>query len=213
MAEETGLIVPIGKWVLQTACRQAARWRQARQGSEGPGPFVSVNLSARQFTQADLVEDVATTLAATGLAPDALELEITESVVMDQSEVGVRALRELRGLGVRLVLDDFGTGYSSLSYLKHLPLDTIKIDRSFVAGIEEVADRAIVDAVIAMAHGLGIGVVAEGIETAGQAARLRELGCDLGQGYLFSRPVPAARTGALLRSRAGRAARPLRRVV
>jgi EAL domain-containing protein (putative c-di-GMP-specific phosphodiesterase class I) len=156
---------------------------------------------------------VATTLAATGLAPDALELEITESVVMDQSEVGVRALRELRGLGVRLVLDDFGTGYSSLSYLKHLPLDTIKIDRSFVAGIEEVADRAIVDAVIAMAHGLGIGVVAEGIETAGQAARLRELGCDLGQGYLFSRPVPAARTGALLRSRAGRAARPLRRVV
>jgi EAL domain-containing protein (putative c-di-GMP-specific phosphodiesterase class I) len=132
---------------------------------------------------------------------------------MDQSEVGVRALRELRGLGVRLVLDDFGTGYSSLSYLKHLPLDTIKIDRSFVAGIEEVADRSIVDAVIAMAHGLGIGVVAEGIETAGQAARLRELGCDLGQGYLFSRPVPAARTGALLRSRAGRGARPLRRVV
>ena len=110
---------------------------------------------------------------------------------MDQSEAGVRALRELRSLGVRLVLDDFGTGYSSLAYLKHLPLDTIKIDRSFVAGIDEIADRSIVDAVIALAHGLGIGVVAEGIETDRQAERLLELGCDLGQGYLFSRPVPA----------------------
>jgi EAL domain-containing protein (putative c-di-GMP-specific phosphodiesterase class I) len=119
---------------------------------------------------------------------------------MDQSEGGIRALRDLRGLGVRLVLDDFGTGYSSLSYLKHLPLDTIKIDRTFVAGIEETADRSIVDAVIALAHGLGIGVVAEGIETGEQADRLRELGCDLGQGYLFSRPVPAEQTAALLGS-------------
>jgi EAL domain-containing protein (putative c-di-GMP-specific phosphodiesterase class I) len=113
---------------------------------------------------------------------------------------------------VRLVLDDFGTGYSSLSYLKHLPLDTIKIDRSFVAGIEQSADRSIVDAVIALAHGLGIGVVAEGIETDAQADQLRELGCDLGQGYLFSRPVPAEQTATLLRGRPGRP-RPLRRVV
>ena len=138
---------------------------------------MSVNLSARQFTQTDLVDDVARDAGAnTGLEADALELEITESVLMDQSEAGIRALRDLRGLGVRLVLDDFGTGYSSLSYLKHLPLDTIKIDRTFVAGIEETADRSIVDAVIALAHGLGIGVVAEGIETeaaGGSPARAR----------------------------------------
>jgi EAL domain-containing protein (putative c-di-GMP-specific phosphodiesterase class I) len=139
-------------------------------------------------------------LAEHGLDPSELELEITESVVMDQSEAGIRALRDLRDLGVRLVLDDFGTGYSSLAYLKHLPLDTIKIDRSFVAGIHETADRSIVDAVIALAHGLGIGVVAEGIETDRQAERLRELGCDLGQGYLFSPPVPADKTAGLLRA-------------
>jgi EAL domain-containing protein (putative c-di-GMP-specific phosphodiesterase class I) len=135
---------------------------------------------------------------------------------MDQTDAGIRALRELRGLGVRLVLDDFGTGYSSLSYLKHLPLDTIKVDRSFVAGIEGAADRSIVDAVIALAHGLGIGVVAEGIETEAQAARLLELGCDLGLGYLFSRPLPADRAAAVLgRSDDPRGAgrRVLRRVV
>ena len=125
---------------------------------------------------------------------------------MDQSEAGIRTLRRLRALGVRLVLDDFGTGYSSLSYLKHLPLDTIKVDRSFVAAIEENADRSIVEAVVALAHGLGIGVVAEGIETERQAERLLELGCDLGQGYLFSRPVPAAQTAALLRTSNTRAA-------
>lgn len=200
MAEETGLIVPVGRWVLETACRQAARWRRSRPATPGaPAPFVSVNLSARQFAAADLVEDVATILAETGLEPGALELEITESVVMDQSETGIRVLRELRERGVRLVLDDFGTGYSSLAYLKHLPLDTIKIDRSFVAGLDEVADRSIVDAVIALAHGMGIGVVAEGIESQRQAERLRELGCVLGQGYLYSRPVPAAATARLLR--------------
>src|SRR4029450_2698921 len=139
---------------------------------------VSVNLSASEFVQADLVEDVASILAETGLAADGLELEITESVLMDQSDAGVRTLRRLRALGVRLVLDDFGTGYSSLSYLKHLPLDTIKIDRSFVAGIDETADRSIVEAVVALAHGLGIGVVAEGIEMQAQVERLLELGCE-----------------------------------
>ena len=203
LAEETGLIVPLGKWVLETACRQAAKWHRARPDPDGPPPFVSVNLSARQFIQEDLVEDVAAVLAETGLAASALELEITESVLMDKSDAGIRTLRRLRALGVRLVLDDFGTGYSSLSYLKHLPLDTIKIDRSFVNGIEESADRSIVEAVVALAHGLGIGVVAEGIETERQAERLLELGCDLGQGYLFSRPVPAARTGRLLREALG----------
>jgi diguanylate cyclase (GGDEF)-like protein len=200
MAEETGLIVPLGRWVLDAACRQAAVWNATGTAKGTPSLFVSVNLSARQFTQGDLVEDVRQTLVRTGLEADALELEITESVLMDQSEAGIRALRDLRALGVRLVLDDFGTGYSSLSYLKHLPLDTIKIDRTFVAGIEATADRSIVEAVIALAHGLGIGVVAEGIETDDQLDRLRELGCDLGQGYLFSRPVPAEQTAALLGS-------------
>jgi EAL domain-containing protein (putative c-di-GMP-specific phosphodiesterase class I) len=199
LAEETGLIIPIGRWVLETACREAARWL----ASEPSGPrstFVSVNLSARQFETNGLVEDVARILEDTGLPATALELEITESVVMDQSEAGIRTLRRLRELGVRLVLDDFGTGYSSLSYLKHLPLDTIKIDRTFVAGIDEVADRSIVDAVIALAHGLGIGVVAEGIETDRQADQLRELGCDLGQGYLFARPMPAEAARRVLRA-------------
>ena len=188
--------MPLGRWVLEEACGQAERWNRDRS-EDAPPLFVSVNLSARQFTKGDLVEDIGMTLARTGLEADALELEITESVLMDQSEAGIRALRDLRGLGVRLVLDDFGTGYSSLSYLKHLPLDTIKIDRSFVAGIEDVADRSIVDAVVGLAHGLGIAVVAEGIETQAQAERLRDLGCDYGQGYLFSRPVPAERIAAL----------------
>ncbi|MBA2757088.1 MAG: EAL domain-containing protein, partial [Chloroflexi bacterium] len=166
LAEETGLILPLGRWVLETACRQARSWPASPNGGT---TFVSVNLSARQFVQADLAEDVAAILADTGLHPSALELEITESVVMDQSEAGIRALGRLRELGVQLVLDDFGTGYSSLAYLKHLPLDTLKIDRSFVSGIDDAVDRSIVDAVISLAHGLGIGVVPEGIETQCQA--------------------------------------------
>jgi len=194
--------------VLDAACRQAAALN-ADLAAEGDRTFVSVNLSARQFTEGDLIDDIRRTLARTGLDPEALELEITESVLMDHSEAGIRTLSEIRDLGVRLVLDDFGTGYSSLAYLKHLPLDTIKIDRTFVAGIEDPADRSIVEAVVALAHGLGIGVVAEGIETKAQADKLRELGCDLGQGYLFSRPVPADGTLALLRDRP-RAARALR---
>jgi len=199
LAEETGLIGSIGRWVLETACRQAYAWRHAGPG--GTALVMSVNLSARQFAQADLVESIAEILAASHLDPGSLELEITESVVMDQSEVGIRALRRLRELGVQLVLDDFGTGYSSLAYLKHLPLDTIKIDRSFVAGLVNAADRSIVEAVIALAHGLGIGVVAEGIETDDQRLVLQDLGCDLGQGYLFSRPVPAIEAARLLPDR------------
>jgi diguanylate cyclase (GGDEF)-like protein len=196
LAEETGLIVPLGRWVLEMACRQAAKWRDTRPN--GPRRLMSVNLSSRQFGQPDLVEQVGSILAETGLDPSMLELEITESVVMDQSEVGVRTLNRLRDMGVRLVLDDFGTGYSSLAYLKHLPLDTIKIDRTFVAGLNGEADRSIVEAVIALAHGLRISVVAEGIETEAQFEILRAMGCDVGQGYLFARPLPAAEAGRLL---------------
>jgi EAL domain-containing protein (putative c-di-GMP-specific phosphodiesterase class I) len=141
---------------------------------------------------------VAAILEETGLPPHLLELEITESVLMDQTEAGTRALR---ALGVKLVLDDFGTGYSSLAYLKHLPLDTIKIDRSFLNGLEaDDANLPIVQAVISLAHGLGIGVVAEGIETAAQLARLRTLDCDRGQGFYFARPMPAADVEPLLRA-------------
>ena len=196
LAEETGLILPLGRWVLETACRQARAWRDARP--DGPELFMSVNLSARQFVQADLVDQVAAILEDTGLDPRGLEIEITESVLMDQSEAGIRTLARLRELGVRLVLDDFGTGYSSLSYLKHLPLDTIKIDRSFVAGLADVTDRSIVEAVVALARGLRIGVVAEGIETEVQRQILHEIGCDVGQGYLFARPLPVDEAANLL---------------
>jgi predicted signal transduction protein with EAL and GGDEF domain len=196
LAEETGLIIPLGRWVLETACRQARAWHDELPDSR---LVMSVNLSARQFTQPDLVEQIAAILAETGLPAHLLELEITETVLMDQSEAGTRALRALRELGVQLVLDDFGTGYSSLSYLKHLPLDTIKIDRSFVNGLDDDdANLPIVQAVIALAHGLGIDVVAEGIETAAQLARLRTLVCDRGQGYFYARPMPPEELEAML---------------
>jgi diguanylate cyclase (GGDEF)-like protein len=209
LAEETGLIVPLGRWVLETACRQARKWRDSRPS--GPRLLMSVNLSARQFVQPDLVDQVEAVLAETGLEPSMLELEITESVVMDQSEAGIRTLSRLRDMGVRLVLDDFGTGYSSLAYLKHLPLDTIKIDRTFVAGLDGPTDRSIVEAVITLAHGLRISVVAEGIETEAQFEILRAMGCDVGQGYLFAHPLPAPEAARLLspsRSRASTRAAP-----
>ena len=206
LAEETGLILPLGRWVLENACRQARIWHDAHP--DVPPLFMSVNLSARQFAQPELVDEVREILRESGLDPSTLEIEITESILMDQSETGIRTLSQLRDLGVRLVLDDFGTGYSSLSYLKHLPLDTIKIDRTFVAGLDGETDRSIVDAVISLAHGLRIGTVAEGIETEAQFDQLRAMGCDLGQGDLFARPLPAVEAGRLLTGRrAGRATR------
>jgi len=196
LAEESGLIVPIGRWVLETACRQARRWLDELPGT----PLVmSVNLSARQFAQPALVEEIREILAATKLPADRLELEITESVLLEEGEDSSVTLRALRELGVRLVLDDFGTGYSSLSYLRRLPLDTLKIDRSFIDGIDvDGSNLPIVQAVIALAHGLGIEVVAEGIETAPQSVRLRELGCDRGQGYYYARPQPPEALAGLL---------------
>jgi EAL domain-containing protein (putative c-di-GMP-specific phosphodiesterase class I) len=196
VAEETGLIVPIGRWVLETACRQARRWLDDMPDS----PLVmSVNLSARQFGHPTLVDDIRATLEATRLPADRLELEITESVLLAEGEEIVTALLAIRELGVGLVLDDFGTGYSSLSYLRRLPLDTIKIDRSFIAGLDDDnSNLPIVEAVIALAHALGMEVVAEGIETVGQLTRLRGLSCDRGQGYYYARPQPPEALTALL---------------
>ena len=197
LAEETGLILPIGQWVLETACQQVRAWQ--RRFPSAQSLVISVNLSARQFAQSDLVSAVAATIHRSGLAPANLELEITESVVMDQSEASIERLRGLQALGVQLVLDDFGTGYSSLSYLRKLPLDTIKIDRSFVSGLgSDAADLPIIQAVISLAHGLGIDVVAEGIETAAQLACLTDLGCDRGQGFAFARPLPPDDLEAML---------------
>jgi diguanylate cyclase (GGDEF)-like protein len=203
LAEETGLILPIGRWVLETACAQLREWQQRLPATRGM--TLSVNISARQFAQSDLVGLVAQILDRTGINPARLELEITESVVMDQSEASVEQLRGLRGLGIRLVLDDFGTGYSSLAYLRRLPLDTIKVDRSFVSGLgEEPVDLPIVKTVIALAHGLGIDVVAEGIETQAQYEQLRSLECDRGQGFWFARPLPNDEVERLLGGTAGR---------
>ncbi len=197
LAEETGLIRPIGRWVLDTACAQLRDWQQRIPSAAGLA--ISVNLSARQFAEPGLIASVAAVLDRVGLDPGSLELEITESVVMDQSETSVERLQALRALGVKLVLDDFGTGYSSLSYLRRLPLDTIKIDQSFVAGLgSDPVDDPIVRAVISLAHGLRIDVVAEGIETSEQLESLRDLACDRGQGYLFARPLPPAAMEALL---------------
>ncbi len=209
LAEETGLIADIGRWVLGEATRQAAAWRGAGR-AEADGPFVGINLSAREFGDPGLVDAVRSALEATDLDPDRLELEITESVLMDEGGPGIAVLRALKELGVRLVLDDFGTGYASLGYLSRLPLDAIKLDRSFVARLpQDQATLAIVRAVVGLAHDLGMAVVAEGIERPDQRTALAEIGCDRGQGYLWSVPVPAERISPSWRQvAAGRNPRP-----
>jgi diguanylate cyclase (GGDEF)-like protein/PAS domain S-box-containing protein len=189
LAEETGLIVPIGTYVLREACVQAARWRSVSPG--GDPLCIKVNLSARQFSHPNLVDVVAGILRDTGVDPASVFLEITESVLMEDAESTSGALRELKSLGVSLAVDDFGTGYSSLIYLKRFPVDELKVDRTFVAGLlANPEDAAIVAAVVNLAHTLGVKAVAEGVESAAQAARLIELGCDFGQGFHFGRPMP-----------------------
>ncbi|MFZ5509079.1 MAG: putative bifunctional diguanylate cyclase/phosphodiesterase [Pseudomonadota bacterium] len=194
VAEDSGLIVPLGRRVLALACRQARAWQTA-----GFGPlYVSVNLSARQLRENNFARETIAVLLEAGLSPRLLELEITESVLMENMQAHT-LLDELQAAGVRLAIDDFGTGYSSMSYLKRLPIDRLKIDRSFVRDIPgDRDDTAITTAIIAMAHGLGLSVVAEGVETRDQAEFLRVHGCDLMQGYFFSHPVPAGELGELL---------------
>ena len=190
LAEERGLIGAIGRGVLREACRQVQEWRVRYPNL--PPLFISVNLSGKQFTEPDLLEQIQRALEDTGLPSSYLKLEITESVVMGNAARAIDILTRLRAMGVRLSIDDFGTGYSSLSYLHRFPLDTLKIDRSFVNNITEVAEsQEIVKIIMLLAHNLGMGVIAEGIETAVQLAQLRALGCEYGQGYYFAKPLEA----------------------
>ena len=200
IAEETGWIVPIGQWVLREACEQLARW-QAEIGGETP-LSMSVNLSGKQFSQPDLIETIAEVISQTGIAPDSLKLEITESAIMENAQTVTNRLLALRELGVKLGLDDFGTGYSSLSYLHRFPLDTLKIDRSFVARLlEEGENREIVRTIVTLGKNLGMDVVAEGVEEAQQLDDLRGLNCQHGQGYFFARPLPADEAFRVLRDK------------
>jgi diguanylate cyclase (GGDEF)-like protein len=198
LAEETGLIVPIGNWVLEEALRQAEQWRAARPGRPVQ---ISVNLSARQHEDPNLVRNIENALAATGTDPANLCLEITETVVMEDVDATLRIFDALKRLGAKLSVDDFGTGYSSLASLRRFPVDSLKVDRSFVSGLGNgftAEDAAIVTAVISLAHNLGLTAVAEGIETADQLAQLRSMDCDMAQGFYFARPRPAAAIGELL---------------
>lgn len=209
LAEEDGSIVQLGRWVLATACRQARSWQLDHP--DAPPLFVSVNVAVRQVWDSDLVADVAEILAETGLAPHLLQLELTESAVMGSAGRPLQALQALSDMGVRIAIDDFGTGYSNLAYLSRLPVSVLKLDGSFVRGFQyenadgtsahpNPADEVIVEALIQLAHRLGLTVTAECVETASQASRLRGIGCDTGQGWLYSRPVAPDRISALLTS-------------
>jgi diguanylate cyclase (GGDEF)-like protein/PAS domain S-box-containing protein len=207
IAEETGRIVEIGRWVISAACRQLGEWTR---GEGDPDLYVTVNLSSRQLHQPDLAAHVAAALTDAGIEGRSLKLEITESMVLDNTQHVARALRQLKALGVQLFMDDFGTGYASLGYLHQLPIDGIKIDRSFVAPMLSDGKHAVlVESVVALAHGLALQVVAEGVETEPHARRLRELGCDLGQGYFFARPLDAADAARFLEREPSRGPSPL----
>lgn len=206
LAEEDGSIVQLGRWVLRTACHQARRWQLDHP--ERPPVFVSVNVAVRQVWDSDLVADVAEILAETGLSPELLQLELTESAVMGSAGRPLQALQALSDMGVRIAIDDFGTGYSNLAYLSRLPVSVLKLDGSFVRGFQydaeageahlNPADEVIVEALVQLAHRLGLTVTAECVETTSQAARLRRIGCDTGQGWLYSRPVAPDRISALI---------------
>lgn len=206
LAEETGLIVPLGRWVLRESCRQTREW-QKRFGmllrGTGTSLMVGVNLSGRHLAQAEIVDDVADSLKSSGLAPSHLVLEMTESMLVHDNRATLERLHSLKALGVRLSIDDFGTGYSSLAYLERFPVDSLKMDRSFISGLGQGDNKSpLAEAVIGLGRILGLRVVAEGIETAEQWDRLRLLGCGLGQGYHIARPLPADQFEALIASQA-----------
>jgi diguanylate cyclase (GGDEF)-like protein/PAS domain S-box-containing protein len=200
IAEDTGLIVPLGRWVLREGCRQMAAWQQSM--FRDPALTISINLSYKQLSDAGLVEDVRRILAETGLDPKTLRLEMTESSIMENAELAVATLRKFKDLNIGLEIDDFGTGYSSLSCLRQLPFDTLKIDYSFVKGLGTADDTTqIINTILQLARSLDMDVVAEGVETRDQLARLTAMGCSSGQGYYFSRPVDAERAQRLIRDR------------
>ncbi|RDH83474.1 MAG: hypothetical protein DIZ77_15490 [endosymbiont of Seepiophila jonesi] len=201
IAEESGLIIPIGEWVLRTACAQTAKWRRGGLSME----HIAVNVAGPQMMRENIVATVEGILAETGLEPGALEIEVTETFIMQQAKKTIGSLERLRLMGVSLAIDDFGTGYSSLAYLKQLPIDRLKIDRSFVKDIlDDPENRAITTAVISLGHSLGLKITAEGIENQEQARFLYALQCDEGQGYLYSPPVPAEEFEVLLRGQRGK---------
>ncbi len=191
LAEDTGMIAPIGLWILKRACQQLAQWQWTSPAHRQL--FMSVNLSGKQVAEPDLVGQIQQILEETHVDARYLKLEITESVVMENAELAAQFFKRLKALGVQLSIDDFGTGYSSLGYLHRFPLDTLKIDRSFVGRIGEAAENIeIVRTIVSLADNMGMDVVAEGVETLGQLAQLRKLNCQYGQGYLFARPADAA---------------------
>jgi EAL domain-containing protein (putative c-di-GMP-specific phosphodiesterase class I) len=195
LAEQGGMIVPVGEWVLQAACQQSMTWLQAGL----PPTPVAVNISSLHFRHRTLLSTVARVLENTGLPPQLLELELTESILMEDIAATLATLRSLKGMGLRLSIDDFGTGYSSLAYLKRFPLDALKVDRSFVKDMSAAADdTAIPSAIIAMAHSLKLEVVAEGVETQEQMAFLKERGCEYAQGYFIGRPMAAPQLTTIL---------------
>ena len=200
IAEESGLIVPIGDWVLREACLQLKRWQE--ESPSEPRLTVSVNLSVRQLLQSGIENRVRAAIEESGLPPEDLRLEITETLLMQDAETGAELLRKLKLLRVGLKLDDFGTGYSSLNYLHKFPFDTLKIDRSFVMNIDTCTEsREIIRTIVTLAHALQMNVVAEGVETELQRSELAAIGCEYGQGYLFAKPLDAAAAGAMVRSR------------
>ncbi len=197
LAEETGLIIPLGNWILNEACRQMVQWQQ--QFVSDPPLTISVNLSGRQLVQPDLPEIVSHALRESGLNPASLKLEITESSLVENTDTAAETLKALRALGIQLQMDDFGTGYSSLNYLHRFPINSLKIDRSFISGMHQDNDNAaIVETIITLAHTLGLYVVAEGVETEEQLNHLKPLRCEYGQGYLFARPLPRDMAEALV---------------
>jgi diguanylate cyclase (GGDEF)-like protein/PAS domain S-box-containing protein len=203
VAEETGLIVPIGRWVLETGCRQMAAWHGRL--AEASDLSISVNLSGRQFQDPQVVQQILDVLQASGLPPTSLKLEITESVLMDDPESHMVVIRQLRSAGVQMQIDDFGTGYSSLSYLQKFSIDALKIDRSFISAAQDAESWDIVQTIITLARDLGVNVIAEGVETSDQAARLKALDCGHAQGYLFREPVDAETAEAMLLQQVRRA--------
>jgi EAL domain-containing protein (putative c-di-GMP-specific phosphodiesterase class I) len=201
IAEETGLIVPLGFWVLREACLEAAKWVEAHPHL--PDLFVSVNVAEKQLQQADLVDRVTQSLRAADLEPHRLKLEIAETVLMDDPDFNLALVRDLGDLGIQVQIDDFGTGYSSLAYLNRYNIDTLKIDRSFTSRVSLSGEKSVVvQAIIKLARDLGIRVIAEGVETTEQAESLKLLRCEEGQGFLYSRPVDGAEVPKMLEEQA-----------